>query len=217
LHLESSRLPLKIYLELKMKMNKSIIAISLMSALVATSALAAPSESAFTNNNVVVGYTSMDVDGFEDNLTGFSVDAVHRLAGRNFYGLVSYSSVDTEMMGVSVEMTNKEFGMGYIYSVNSKFDINFEAAIINSESESGGYTMDEGGYRVGAIGRYMVMPKVEIFAGVDMVQYKEDSIDSDTGLTVGVRYSITDKFDAVFEVTSADDQTGMMIGASYRW
>jgi hypothetical protein len=200
-----------------MKMKKSIIAIGLMSALAASSALAAPATSAFSNNNVVVGYTILDVDDFSDNVTGFSVDAVHRFSGKDVYGLVGYSSMDTKMMGETIDVTYKEFGLGYIFNVNKKFDLNVEAALINSEAEVRGYTVDEGGYRLGAVGRYMVSHKLEVFAGVDFIQYKDDDIDSDTGLTAGAKYRLNKKFDAVFEVTSADDQTGMMIGASYRW
>ncbi|WP_372871541.1 porin [Shewanella sp.] len=201
-----------------MKRNISALAIA---ALLSTSAFADEStDNGLSYRHAGIGYTQLEVDGFNEDFSGFKGHLVQSFGSSNFYVTLKHSytsaTVDTWIGDVDVDMTLGDYGVGYAFNLNPSLDLGIEAALVRIKGEVENASASDDGYRVGALLRYATTPALELYAGLDYVDLS-DADDSETAYRVGAKYAFTKMFAVTAELNEFADASAWVVGAEFRW
>lgn len=167
-----------------------------------------------------IGYTQLELDGFNEDFSGFKGHLVQSFGSSNFYVTLKHSytsaTVDTWIGDVDVDMTQGDYGVGYAFNLSPSLDLGIEAALVRIEAEVENSSASDDGYRVGALLRYATTPALELYAGLDYLDLS-DAEDSETAYRVGAKYAFTKMFAVTAELNEFADASAWVVGAEFRW
>ncbi len=124
----------------------------------------------------------LDIDG-----DGFGLSASFGVA-ENFHLFGEYQTAD---LGSGVDLNLLELGGGYHTTISPNLDVYANLGYVNFEVEAGGFgSVDEGGFSVGLGLRGMVSDAVELYGGLDYVDF--DDGDGEVRSTAGFMLALTE-------------------------
>lgn len=185
-------------------------------------ALSAPSLLSYTFADLGYGLTEFDTEIGDIEADGFGVSGSVLLPGNvasalmvpqlaaSLYVTAGYASSETERINnTTIELTDYRVGLGYRLPLSSALDVNAELDFVRQEQERSfadpSFEDADSGFRVGALGRYAVIPQVEVGGGV---RYVDDGEDTYTVFQLGGLYHIARGFSAVLNASTSDGGTG---------
>lgn len=201
-----------------MKRTLSLLAIA---TLLATPALANEAvDNGLSYSHAGIGYTQLELDGFNEDFGGFKGHLVQSFGATNFYLTVKHSyttaTVDTWIGDIDVDLAQGDYGLGYAFNLSPSLDLGVEAALVRIKAEVENSSASDDGYRVGALLRYATTPALELYAGLDYLDLS-DAEDSETAYRVGAKYAFTKMFAVTAELNEFVDASSWVVGAEFRW
>jgi len=147
-------------------------------------------------------YGEMDFDstGFDLDGDGFGLSASFSVAD-NFHLFGEYQ---TAGLVAGIDLNLLELGAGYHTNISPNLDVYANLAYINVEVESGGFgSADEGGFSVGLGLRGMVSDAVELYGGLDFIDFDES--DGELRSTAGFMLTLTESLGVGAKAALWDD------------
>lgn len=140
-----------------------------------------------------------NIAGNDVDLNGYQLNASYSLSD-NWYLHATYYDVSGDLpllddiMGLELEATEWQLGLGLRQAVSDNIDSFFQAGYVRSEVGVVGFENDSmNGLQAAAGFRYRALPKLELSAAL---RYNDSSdSDSSTYGDIGMRYSVTPMFD----------------------
>lgn len=184
-----------------------------------------PSVLSYTFANLGYSRTEFDSNGGDLTADGFGLSGSYLLPANlvpmlpSLYVTAGYSMIETEKFsGGTVEITDYRLGVGYRLALSNVLDLNAEVDFLRQEGEGkgsfSGIEGDDDGFRVGALGRYAVMPQVEVGGGVRYIDIGEDS---ETQFELNGLYHFAQGFSAFVGLTNSSEATSYGAGARYNF
>ncbi|MEN9806602.1 MAG: hypothetical protein RL756_1122 [Pseudomonadota bacterium] len=159
-----------------------------------------------------VGYVRTDIDDIEENVDSLGLAGSFALTD-NLYLFADYEDGSASFERIDVDVSTTLVGVGANFGLSDTVDLFAEASYVNAELEAGEFIeVDESGFGLSAGVRAMVMPQLELNAGLSYVEIEE--LD-DTSLDLGAVYSFTDVFALVLGVSFADNANTYGVGVRF--
>jgi opacity protein-like surface antigen len=159
-----------------------------------------------------VGYVRTDIDDIEENVDSLGLAGSFALTD-NLYLFADYEDGSASFERIDVDVSTTLVGVGANFGLSHTVDLFAEASYVNAELEAGEFIeVDESGFGLSAGVRAMVMPQLELNAGLSYVEIEE--LD-DTSLDLGAVYSFTDVFALVLGVSFADNANTYGVGVRF--
>lgn len=194
-------------------------------------AITAPSLLSYTFADLGYGLTKYDSDVGDIEADGFGVSGSFLLPSSvmsmvmlpqlasSLYVTAGYGMSETERLNnTTIELTDYRLGLGYRLPLSSVLDVNAELDFVRQEQDrsfvDSSFQDEDSGFRFGALGRYSLMPQIEIAGGVRYVDVEEDT---STLFQLGGLYHIARGFSAVLNASNSDDATTYGLGARYNF
>jgi len=190
---------------------------------------AAPAASGFNYNTVSVAYTSDDFKNSKDNLQLTSLTFSNKIA-KNIVGSLGLLN-GSESGANEVDLQGFSVGLGYVYTINTNFDIVASwTHILLQTSESDSQNINFANYEVGA--RYNVGNGLELNASIGRNNYMHEDTDTPkadvgtfrTSYSVGAAYKINNDLTLSAKATwnsaaksDLADSRGYTVGLSYNY
>lgn len=159
-----------------------------------------------------VGYVRTDIDDIEENVDSLGLAGSFALTD-NLYLFADYQDGSASFERIDVDVSTMEVGAGANFGLSDTVDLFAEAGYVKAELEAGEFVeVDESGFGLSAGVRAMVMPQLELNAGLSYVEIEE--LD-DTSLDIGAVYSFTDVVALVLGASFADNTNTYGIGVRF--
>lgn len=165
-------------------------------------------------NHVGVNYTRIDVDGIDDNPTGFGLFGSVALTP-DFFVEGSYTSASADVFGISVDVTDFELSAGYRYAMQENMDLTFDVGYVDSKAESGGIGVSDNGYSLGVGLRGMMSDVFEAGAGVSYVDLGD--LGDETSFEIYGDYTVADNIDVEASFSTSSDSNTFTLGVRFRF
>ncbi len=163
-----------------------------LAALLALSGAALASD--LNYNYIEADYVTVDIDDFDEDFDGWSVNGSFLLTEQVFmFG--GYSDISTDQIGgFKLSSEGLTLGLGYRYELSRQTDLNFAAAFerVKAMAELGGFgseSVSENGYSLAVGVRHLVSPLFEVAVGA---VYADIGDDDDTSATAGALFHVTE-------------------------
>jgi hypothetical protein len=163
-------------------------------------------------NYVGIGYVRIDVDGIDDNPTGYGLIGSVELTP-DFYLSGDYSSASADVFGISVDVSQYDFAVGYKYSMQENTDLTFEVGYAHAKAESGGIGISDSGYSLGVGVRSMLSDAFEAGAGVDYVDLGD--MGDDTSFEIYGTYTVANNVDVGATFSTGSDSNMFTLGVRF--
>ena len=163
-------------------------------------------------NYIQAGYQEVNLDaggGFDVDGDGFGLGGSVEFAD-SFFGFVSYSDIGFDF---SVDLTQIQVGLGWQMPLGENTSFFATAAYVEAEVSATGFgSEDESGYGLGIGIRSNVSELIELFAGINHVDFGDGD---STGFGGGIFFNITEAFALGLSASTDDDVTSW--GANVRY
>lgn len=167
---------------------------------------------------IEVGYSEVDFDDFDEDLTGIYIGGSFLVSNEIFiYG--NYSDGQTDRFaGGRLDVSGYALGLGYRVGVSPQTDVNFGAAFERADVEGKGALSGlgsdaENGYSLSIGVRHLVSREFELGADVTYVDIDSD----DTILTVGGLWHVTDLVAVGLGYFVGSDASGFEGGVRFKF
>lgn len=155
------------------------------------------------NYNYVQGsYGRVDLDdvGIDVDGDGLGISAMFAI-DENFHVFGEYQTAD---MDFGVDLNLMELGVGYHTNISPNLDLYANLGYVNIEVDASGFgSADDDGFSIGVGLRGAVSEAVELFGGLDYVDFDEG--DGETRANAGFMLSLTDQLGVGLKATLWDD------------
>ncbi|MGA1370493.1 MAG: YfaZ family outer membrane protein [Pseudomonadales bacterium] len=159
-----------------------------------------------------VGYVRTDIDDIDENVDSLGLAGSFALTD-NLYLFADYEDGSASFDRIDVDVSTVAIGVGANFALSDTVDLFGEASYVNAELEAGDFVeIDENGFGLAAGVRAMVMPQLELNAGLSYVEI--DELD-DTSLDLGAVYSFTDVVALVLGASFADNANTYSAGVRF--
>jgi hypothetical protein len=159
-----------------------------------------------------VGYIRTDIDDLDENLDTLGL-AGSVAVTENFYLFTDYEDGSAEIGDVDIDANTLDAGLGVNFALTDTVDLFGEASYVRAELEAGEFgDIDENGYGLSAGLRAMVLPQLELNAGLSYIDI--DGLD-DTSVDVGAVWRLTDVIALVLGASFADDANSYGAGVRF--
>ena len=162
-----------------------------------------------------LGYLDAEIDGIDGfSPAGFEISG-SRLINEHVFIYGSYSDLSDDFNGVDVDLSEQYFGLGYRFMVSDTTDFAIAAGYAAAEicAPFAG-CLDDNGYSVSALLNSRVTNNVELYGGLTYVDIADES---DTGVTVGINYFVSNEFSVGFEYGDGNDLEAFGINAKFHF
>ncbi|MGA1370492.1 MAG: outer membrane beta-barrel protein [Pseudomonadales bacterium] len=159
-----------------------------------------------------LGYIRTDIDDLDENLDSLGLAASVAMT-ENFYLFADYEDGSAEIGNIDIDANTFDAGLGVNLALTDTVDLFGEASYVRAELEAGEFgDVDESGYGLSAGLRAMVLPQLELNAGLSYVDI--DGLD-DTSIDVGAVWRFTDVIALILGASFADDANSYGAGVRF--
>lgn len=159
-----------------------------------------------------VGYVRTDIDDLDENLDSLGLAGSVAITD-NFYVFADYEDGSAEIGDFDIDANTFDAGLGVNVALTDTVDLFGEASYVGAELEAGEFgDIDESGYGLSAGVRAMVMPQLELNAGLSYVDI--EGLD-DTSVDIGAVWKFTDVIALVLGASFADDANSYGAGIRF--
>ncbi len=182
-------------------MKKSAFVIA---SLLATGVMAAEPNYNFVQGSLLKAEEITLLPGVDVNLEGYAFDFSHELTDQVF-GFASYSMLDDKVLGVKVDVSQLQAGLGFRMPLAQNTDVFTSAALVRESYDMSGYGEQEddseNGYALALGIRSLVADSIELSAS-----YTHQDMDgSDNFITVSGQYFLNKNFSLGLSHVDNDD------------
>jgi len=166
-----------------------------------------------------VDYVTVDVDDFDEDFDGWSVNGSFLVAEQVFvFG--GYADISTDRIG-GFKLSSEGFtlGLGYRYELSRQTDLNFAAAFerVKADADLAGFgseSVSENGYSLAVGLRTLVSPQLELAVGA---VYADIGDDDDTTATAAALFHVTEVVALTLNLSLGSDATGYAGGVRVKF
>ncbi|MGH8051126.1 MAG: hypothetical protein ACREPB_10750 [Arenimonas sp.] len=187
-------------------MKKTLLALTLFTGLVATSANASELSYSF----VEVDYVNAGELDTGSDFDGYNVRGSVAL-GNSFYVLGNYSQTTADFTGgINIDLDTYSLGFGFHHGISDKADLFGDVSYEHGDASTLGGSASDSGYRARFGFRGALNDKFEGTIGV--THFDLGNFSSDTSLLVGGQLKFNDTWGAAAEVEAGGDDTRYLVG-----
>ncbi|MDP6409359.1 MAG: outer membrane beta-barrel protein [Planctomycetota bacterium] len=186
-------------------------ALLLASSLPLSRAAAQDSASTFSYTYLNITYSMEDVDGFDDDAVGITLDGAIRISD-SLHLVGGYGDGEIEAFGTALSLDTYSIGVGYNSPLSDRADLYVRARYIDVEAEALGASASEDGFGFSAGVRFMVAERVELGAALQHL----DLGDGDTGFGVGALFYPSERIGLGASLTAFDESTAVAVGLRFQ-
>lgn len=173
-------------------------------------------------NYAQVAYERVDIDDVDVDFDGFSVSGSW-LLNEDFYVFGGYGEGETSSFSIGsasgrVGLESITAGLGWRHGLNPRTDLNLGVAFERSKIRGKGAfdafgSESDNGYSLSVGLRHLLIPQLEIGAGVTYI----DVIDDDTVFSAGVLGHLTPNFSVGGSYSVGSDAKGWNVGVRFNF
>ena len=198
---------------------KKIIALAAVAAACSTSAFAQSgvTETGLNYNEVGVAYQSFKAEndeGVSSTLNGYGVNGSYML-DKNFYVLGSMGTHSKTIEGDKRTANISQAGVGYRLGLAKNVDGFATVSYVSVAFKAGEEKTTDTGYNLTAGVRALVMPGLDVTAGVATMKVGDSS--ANNGYVLGLGYELTSSLVARVNYMSLSDVAFTTVGLGYKF
>lgn len=191
-------------------MKKGLVIIPLLMAGASISPAGAADKLSYNYVEAAYISASLQDDVFDVNGNGFGVAGSFSITD-DFHVIASYSDLDFDF---DISSKSYEIGLGYNHALADAVDLFADVTYVSAEvSQDWLGSYDDNGYGLSLGVRGMASDKIELYGSVDYIDLSDSG--SDTSISAGIGYYLTDKFQLGGSYTNNNDGNSYSIGVRF--
>ncbi|MEM7364763.1 MAG: outer membrane beta-barrel protein [Pseudomonadota bacterium] len=163
---------------------------------------------------VAVGYSQIDIDGFNDNPSGFGLQGSFSLS-EDFFASLQFTSAGVTILGTDVDLDQMDLQLGYKREVADNTDFVVRFGWVDVSAETLGISVDDNGFSLGVGWRSILSDGFE--GGLEFQYVDLSDTGSDTALAIYGAYQVASTVDILGQLSIADGSNQFTIGARFNF